>query len=57
MRKKAMLLGFALLAVAALSSNAFADGEATDSWTGMCNSVGGFFHNAMPWNWHEWAGK
>ena len=31
--------------------------KATSAWEGFWNSVGGFFYNALPWNWGNWVGK
>jgi hypothetical protein len=53
MRKKALLVGFVfVLATAAVCASAYADGGSSGSgWTDFWNGVGGFIHNAMPWNW------
>jgi hypothetical protein len=39
-----------------LSANAFAEGSSC-SMSGLCNSIGGFLYNALPWNWGNWVGK
>ena len=45
-----------VLALLALCSTAYAgfnqySNDDRDKWTGMCNSVGGFLYNTLPWNW------
>ena len=60
MHKKAMMMvGFVLFVAAVLCVSAYAaDGGAGNSaWTDFWNGVGGFFYNALPWNWGNWAGK
>ena len=57
MRKGTLIAGFVLVLTAALCVNAYAaamsGGEVT-AWQGFWNSVGGFFYNALPWNWGSW---
>ena len=55
MKKKALIVGVLLVAAMALSANAYAD-NGTSAWHGFWNSVGGFFYNALPWNWGNWMG-
>lgn len=56
MRKRMMLVGILVVLAAAVSSNAYAEGGTT-AWQGFWDSFGGFLYNALPWNWHNWAGK
>ena len=52
MRKHAWLVLFILVVAVAWSMNAFAaDGGTGNGWTDFWNGVGGFVHNAVPWNW------
>ena len=52
MRKGTLIVGFVLVLTVALCMNAYAgDGSA---WHGFWDSVGGFFYNALPWNWGSW---
>ncbi len=56
MRKRMLLVGFVLVVATAWCMTAYAaDGDAS-AWHGFWNSVGGFFYNALPWNWGNWAG-
>ena len=59
MRKRALMVGVILVLAAAWCLNAYADsgGSSTTAWQGFWNSVGGFFYNALPWNWGNWVGK
>ena len=58
MRKNTMIVGLALVMVLAVCVNAYAgDGATCPAWNGFWNSVGGFFYNALPWNWGNWVGK
>lgn len=50
MRKRSLMLGLMMFVAVALCANAYAEGEGA-SWEGFWNSVGGFVHNSMPWNW------
>ena len=54
MRKRALFVGVLFVLTMALAANAYADD--TTAWQGMWNSVGGFLHNLLPWNWGEWLG-
>ena len=59
MRKRMWMLVLLLLVTVACLS-AYADGgtaSGSDAWHGMWNSIGGFFYNALPWNWGNWWGK
>ena len=59
MRKRTLMVGAVLVLALAWCVSAYAADNAgsTDAWTGFWNSVGGFFYNALPWNWGNWAGK
>lgn len=59
MRKKMLLVGFVfLIAMTVVMTAAYAGGEgASGPMTDFWNSVGGFFYNALPWNWGNWLGK
>ena len=57
MRTKTLMVVLVLILAVAWCMNAYAaEGDAT-AWQGFWNSVGGFFYNALPWNWHNWAAK
>lgn len=56
MRKRALMVGVVLVLAAAWCVNAYAADGGT-AWQGFWNSVGGFFYNALPWNWGNWVGK
>ena len=53
MRKRMLLVVFILAIAVAWSFAAYAadGGSAGNGWTDFWNGVGGFIHNAMPWNW------
>ena len=54
MRKRTLMVGVVLVLAVAFCANAYAaDGAGNGFW----NSVGGFFYNALPWNWGNWFGK
>jgi uncharacterized membrane protein YhdT len=60
MRKGMWLFGLVLFVAVVWCMNAYAgdagaSGNAT--WTDFWNGVGGFFNNALPWNWGNWWGK
>ena len=58
MRKRTLMIGVVLVLAVAWCMNAYAaDGGGVSAWQGFWNSVGGFLYNALPWNWHSWAGK
>ncbi|PIU39894.1 MAG: hypothetical protein COT00_04580 [Candidatus Omnitrophica bacterium CG07_land_8_20_14_0_80_50_8] len=59
MRKGMLLVGVVLVLAAAFCVNAYAAdaGSGTSAWTSFWNGVGGFFYNALPWNWGHWMGK
>ena len=61
MRKRTLLFGVILILAVAWCMNAYADTAAASggntAWENFWNSVGGFFYNALPWNWGNWAGK
>jgi len=59
MRKRALLVSFILFVAVVWCMNAYAatSGGDTSAWTNFWNGVGGFFYNALPWNWGNWAGK
>ena len=55
MRKGTVVVAIFIVLAAVVCTNAYAgDGSA---WQGFWDSVGGFFYNALPWNWVNWAGK
>ena len=56
MRKRALLVGFMLVLTVAWCMTAYAAEDVT-AWQGFWNSVGGFFYNALPWNWGSWMNK
>ncbi len=56
MRKRALMVGVVLVLAVAWCVNAYA-GEGGTAWGDFWNSVGGFFYNALPWNWGNWLGK
>ena len=59
MRKNTVVLGILLVLTVVVCTNAFA-GEScamSGACSGFWNSLVGFFHNAMPWNWGSWMGK
>jgi len=55
MNKRTWAVGLVLVLSVAWCMNAYADDGS--AWQGFWNSVGGFFYNALPWNWGNWAGK
>jgi hypothetical protein len=56
LKRTLIVVGFVLVVAAAWSVNGYAaEGEVT-AWEGFWNSVGGFFYNALPWNWGNWMG-
>ena len=60
MNKKMMMIGIVLVLAVAWCMSAYAADAGTTtnaSWEGFWNSVGGFFYNALPWNWGNWFGK
>ena len=58
MRKRTMLVVMVLVLAAAYCVNAYAaDAGAATGWENFWNGVGGFFYNALPWNWGNWVGK
>jgi hypothetical protein len=58
MKKTALVLGVMLVLTVALTFNAYAGGEGGGSgWNDFWTGVGGFVHNALPWNWGEWMGS
>ena len=58
MNKRTMVVGIILvLAVAWCMSAYAADAGTNTGWQGFWDSVGGFFYNALPWNWGNWFGK
>jgi|GEM_PF-1140447 len=58
MRKKTLMVGVVLILAVAWCASAFADaGTSGTAWNGFWSSVGGFFYNALPWNWGNWWGK
>ena len=56
MRKRMWVIGIVLVLAAAFCVNAYA-GDASESWHGFWDSVGGFLYNALPWNWGSWMGS
>lgn len=58
MRKRTILTSVVFILALAWSVNAHAEsGDMSSGWNSFWHGVGHFAHNAMPWNWHEWAGK
>ena len=59
MHKRTWIIGILLILTVAWCMSAYAaDGGSTNTaWTDFWNGVGGFFYNALPWNWGNWAGK
>jgi len=57
MRKNTLLVGFILFLAVAWCVNAYAADGGVTAWQGFWNSFGGFFYNALPWNWGNWMGK
>ena len=57
MRKRTLMVGLVLVLAVAWGANAYAAGGEVSGWHGFWNSVGGFFYNALPWNWGNWASK
>ena len=56
MNKRTFILGIFLVLAVAWCASAYAADTAT-AWSGFWESVGGFLHNAMPWNWGSAAAK
>ena len=58
MNKKTLMVGVVLVLAVVYCASAYADaGTGTSTWNSFWNSVGGFFYNALPWNWGNWVGK
>ena len=57
MRKQTLIVGILMVAAVALCANAYAADGGTTAWDGFWGSVGGFFYNALPWNWGNWMGS
>ena len=58
MRNKALWAGLFVAVILVWATAAYAgDGGSGSGWTDFWNGVGGFFYNALPWNWGNWAGK
>ena len=60
MRKRTLWVVFILVLAVAWCMNAYAAaaaGAENTAWTDFWNGVGGFFYNALPWNWGNWFGK
>ena len=58
MRKRTLIVGFFVVLAVVLCMNAYAaDGGGSSPWVDFWNGVGGFFYNALPWNWGSWVGK
>jgi len=57
MRKRTLMVSVILVLAMVCCMNAYADNGGTTAWSGFWNSVGGFFYNALPWNWGNWVGK
>ena len=57
MRKRTLLIGLILVLAVAWCMNAYAAGDGASTWHGFWDGVGGFFYNALPWNWGNWWGK
>ena len=55
MRKLTLVLGIVVVLAVVCCMNAYADDGS--GWHNFWGAVGGFFYNALPWNWHNWAGK
>jgi hypothetical protein len=52
--KKTWIVSLLVLMALVVTVNAFAADGDTTAWQGFWNSVGGFVHNALPWNWSIW---
>ena len=57
MHKRALMVGVVFVLAAAWCVSAYAADGGSSAWEGFWNSVGGFFYNALPWNWGNWVGK
>ena len=58
MRKRTMWVAFIFVLAVAWCVTAYAaDAGGNTAWTDFWNGVGGFFYNALPWNWGNWWGK
>ena len=60
MNKRTFMIALVLVLVVCCISAYAADAGASggnSNWTDFWNGVGGFFNNALPWNWGNWVGK
>lgn len=57
MRKRTLLVGVLMVLATAWCVSAYAADGDVNAWEGFWSSVGGFFYNALPWNWGNWWGK
>ena len=57
MRKSTLMVGIVLVLAVVCCASAYAADGGVSPWNGFWNSVGGFFYNALPWNWGNWVGK
>ena len=56
MRKRTLLMGLFVALTVMYCMNAYAADGDVSAWSGFWSSVGGFFYNALPWNWGSWMG-
>lgn len=56
MHKRALLVGFVFVLGAVICSTAYAN-DGGQAWNDFWGGVGGFFYNALPWNWGNWMGQ
>ena len=57
MHKRTLWVFLILVLAVAWCMNAYAADAQGGGWQGFWDSVGGFFNNALPWNWGNWWGK
>ncbi len=58
MRKSTLMVGAIVVVALAWCVSAYAaNAPGTSAWESFWNGVGGFFYNALPWNWGNWVGK
>ena len=58
MRNKMLLVSTVFVLALAWTVTAYAGDSGTSTgWNNFWGAIGGFFYNALPWNWHNWAGK
>ena len=57
MRKKTFVFGVILVLTVAWCMTAYAADASNSGWHSFFGAIGGFFYNALPWNWGNWFGK